>query len=149
GRVREALFDLLSCCESLDKESVFTRAESESKNLDRVMKEIKKVEDSGHKTGIEIAKLSGELELSLRTLDSILGNNVYSAEEFDDYSKFSSELEDLGEKVKRLKESLQFSEDEYTREEWKHFMELDVKRIKDAIKTSHGSSMRLVGSIAQ
>ncbi|MEE8401404.1 MAG: hypothetical protein V3R86_04565, partial [Candidatus Hydrothermarchaeaceae archaeon] len=34
GRVREALFDLLSCCESLDKESVFTRAESESKNLD-------------------------------------------------------------------------------------------------------------------
>lgn len=148
GKVREALFALLSSCESLDKDGSAKRVMSESQNLGKIMDEMEKIKNNAPKSCEAFAKLSNEFELSLRNLDSVLGATSYPAE-FDDYSKFSSDLEDLGEQIKRLNESLKFFEDEHTRGDWKHFMELDLNRVKESIKTSYSSSMQLVDVVAQ
>lgn len=148
GRVRGALFALLSCCESLDKDGVAKRVKSESQTLGKIMNEMEKIKNNAPKSCEAFAKLSNEFELSLKNLDSILGGISYPLE-FDDYSKFSSDLEDLGERIRRLNESLNFFEDEHTKGDWKYLMELDWERLKESLKTSYSSSMQLIDVVAQ
>ncbi len=148
-RTRKALFALLSYCESLDKDDVAKRINSESQTLSKIKDDLEKIKNASAKSCEEFAKLSNEFELSLRTFDSILNSTEHSVSEFDAYSKFSSALEDLDERIRRLNESLKFFEDEYTREDWKCFMELDLKMLKKSIRTSYNSSMQLVNVVAQ
>jgi predicted nuclease with TOPRIM domain len=91
--------------------------------------------NSDPKTCTTFAKHSIEFEQSLRNLDNILGGTECPADESNAYSKFSSELEDLGERIRRLNESLGFFEDEYTKEDWKYFMRQDLERLKESIET--------------
>ncbi len=137
--LRGALFALLSSCESLDGGDIVKRVKSESENLGKIMDNVEKIKNNG-----PIAKLSNEFELSLRTLDSILGGTAYPASESDAYSKFCGDLEDLGERVARLSESLRFLGDKGTRGDWKYFIGQDSERVKESMKTAYDSSMRLV-----
>ncbi len=148
SRVRETLFALLISCESLDKNDVSKRVNSESQALDKMVRGMEKIKNNDPKSCEKFAKLSNEFELSLRNIDSIFGGTSYPVE-FDGYSKFSSDLEDLGERIRRLNESLKFFEDEYTREDWKYFMEQDLERLKESLKTSYSSSMQLIDVVAQ
>lgn len=143
GKIREALFSLLTCCESLDISGAIKHIKSESLTIGKVVDRIKKIKGSDPKAGRSIAKLSCELEAALRTLDSILGGTLYPATEFDAYSKFSDDLEDFGERSHRLNESLRFFEDIYTREDWKHFMEQDLEQLRGSLETVHDTSIRL------
>lgn len=148
GSAREALFALLSSCESLDKEDVSRRINSESQTLGKIVNGMEKIKNRDPMSCATFEKLSIEFEQSLMNLDNIFGGTTYPADEFDAYSKFSGDLEDLGERIRRLKESLRFFEDEHTKEDWKYFMELDLKRLRESIKTSYDSSMWLVNAAA-
>lgn len=147
--VKEALSALLSCCESLDRSDVVKRISSESQTLNEIVDEMEKIK-SGDKKSCEVfAKLSNEFELSLKALDGVLGSTARPVSEFEEYSKFSSALEDLDERIGRLKESLKFFEDKSARGDWKYFMELDLKLLRESIKTSYSSSTQLIEAVTQ
>jgi DNA polymerase III delta prime subunit len=141
---REALFMLLSSCEALDNEDISGRVKSESKNIDKTVSELKKIKKTDKKSCEAVAKLSLKLERSLRNLDNIIGGTEHPGENFDTYSKFSNDLEDLPERTRRLDESLKFFEDPHTKEDWKNFMDLDLERTRASIKAAHASSSVLI-----
>lgn len=147
GKIRETLFSILTCCESLDRSGAIKGIKSESLTIDKIVGRIEKIKGGDPKAGRSIVKLSCELEASLRTLDSLLGGTLYPATEFDAYSKFSDDLEDFGEQTLRLSESLRFFEDLYIREDWKHFMEQDLERLRGSLKTVHATSIRLADMV--
>lgn len=144
---RGALFELLSACEALDSEDIAGRLNAESRILDKIINGLKKIKNSDPKSCATLAKQAIEFEKSLRNLDNIIGAAEYPGENFDTYSKFSSGLEDLGERIRRMDESLHFSKDEHTKRDWEHFMERDLERLRESIRTSHESSMKLINSI--
>jgi hypothetical protein len=141
---REALFALLSACEALDDEDVAERVGSESKKLNKIMAGLKKIKNSDPKSCESFSKLSHEFEQSLQKIDSILGSRDASVDEFDIYSKFSSDLEDLGARNKTLNESLRFFQDEHTKDDWGQFMRNDLERLKESIETSHTSCEKFI-----
>lgn len=145
--VREALFALLSACESLDTKDIASRLNSEAKTHDKIINGFKKIKNSDPKSRVSFEKQAVEFEKSLRNLDNIIGGTEYPGKNFDTYSKFSRDLEDLGERIRRLEESLHFSKDEYTRRDWEHFMGGDLERLRESIQTSHESSMTLIKSV--
>jgi hypothetical protein len=144
---REALFALLSVCESLDTEDTALRANTESKTLAKIVNGLKKTKNSDPKSCATFAKGAIEFEKSLIILDSIIAGTEYPGENFDIYSKFSHDLEDLGERNRRLGESLHFLKDEYSKVDWEHFMGRDLEKLKEVIQTSHESSMKLINSV--
>ena len=145
--VRGALFALLSACESLDTKDVASRLNSEAGTLDKIINGFKKIKNSDPKSCVSFEKQVIEFEKSLRNLDNIIGGTEYPGKNFDTYSKFSRDLEDLGERIRRINESLHFSKDEYTRRDWEHFMERDLEGLRESIRTSHESSMTLINSV--
>lgn len=149
SKVRGALSTLISCCELLDRSDVTKRLASESQILSKIVADMEKIRKNDRGSCEAFAKLSNEFEQSLRNLDGILGSASRPVTDFEEYSKFSGALEDLIERIERLRESLKFVEDKHARRDWEYFMEIDLNLLKESIKTSYNSSMQLIDAVAQ
>jgi uncharacterized protein YdcH (DUF465 family) len=141
---REALFALLFACEALDDEYIVERTGSESKKLNKIMTGLRKIKNSDPKSCESFSKLLCEFEHSLQKIDSIIGSRAASLDEFDVYSKFSSDLGDLGVRIKTLNENLRFFQDEHTKDDWEQFLRKDLERLKESTETAHTSCEKFI-----
>ncbi len=144
---REALFALLSSVEALDGDDIANRINSESSKLNKILKNVKKIKNSDPKSCASFSKLSCEFEQSLQKIDSILGSRAPAVDEFEIYSTFSGDLEDLGARIKTLNESLRFFQDEHTKGDWGQFMRKDLERLRESIETSRTSCEKFISAI--